>query len=792
MTATVHVSFFKDPFATSMTTADLTLEELRTRILTASAPTKAALPWLKLAIFGKKRTPKREDGSGGGSLRHDGNVLQITGAELDYDGEKVGFDEALEMVKAMGITALIYTSPSHTAATPRWRILAPTSKPCPNVLRAALVARMNGFMNGILGKHVESFTLSQAYYFGQAKSNAQTNHMAVVVYGQPIDLSDDLLAFEEAGRVVEKSQSSNEEENPFEAIGLEKKGKKSDGAPKDHSVFESILKEMGDGPDLKGFNDPLTRAVSNYVGLHNGHRFDHNLLKKLLREAIAIAPKGPTRSADDITRYNGDKYLDDIIASAIRKFIQDMPISLNDFIAHAPDHSYIFLGDNATWKGSAINTRIKPVPMLNAKGQPKVNPKTGKASLQKPTDWLDLNRSVEQMTWAPGEPQVILGKMMVKGAGWVRKKGVKVFNLYYPPVLEPGDPRDALPWINHLQKVYPDDWRHITSYLAHRVQRPGEKVNHALLFGGNQGIGKDTILEPVRRAIGPWNFREVNPTRMFDQYNPYLRAVILRINEVRDLGDVGRFSFYDHIKTITASPPDTFQINDKYLAEHNIVNCCGVVMTTNYKTDGLYLPPDDRRTYVAWSPLERDVFPKEYWADLWDWYDRGGDRHVMAYLRHYDISAFRPKAPPPQTDAFHAIVNANTASDDDDVADALEELGRPNVVSWDSIEQAANPTLARLMEDKDRYKKRLGHRLESQGYVAIVNPDRRDGAWDYKAPLFGAKDPVRRRIRLYGKASFSTREIIPLARAFLKGLENDATAQSGDSSTNSNVRPIRP
>ena len=35
-------------------------------------------------------------------------------------------------------------------------------------------------------------------------------------------------------------------------------------------------------------------------------------------------------------------------------------------------------------------------------------------------------------------------------------------------------------------------------WLAHRVQRPQEKINHALFLAGNQGIGKDTVLE--RRA----------------------------------------------------------------------------------------------------------------------------------------------------------------------------------------------------------------------------------------------------------------------------------------------------
>ena len=85
------------------------------------------------------------------------------------------------------------------------------------------------------------------------------------------------------------------------------------------------------------------------------------------------------------------------------------------------------------------------------------------------------------------------------------------FNLYLPPTIEPGDAAKAGPWLDHVHKVYPDDAEHIVQWLAHRVQRPQEKINHALVLGGEQGIGKDTICEPVKRAVGPWNFEEASP-----------------------------------------------------------------------------------------------------------------------------------------------------------------------------------------------------------------------------------------------------------------------------------------
>ena len=94
------------------------------------------------------------------------------------------------------------------------------------------------------------------------------------------------------------------------------------------------------------------------------------------------------------------------------------------------------------------------------------------------------------------------------------------------------------------------------------------------------------------------------------------------------------------------------RVDEKNLREHSILNCCGVVITTNHKTDGIYLPADDRRNFVAWSDLTKDDFADDYWNTLWGWYTCGGYCHVAAYLAEFDISSFDPKAPPPQDPGF--------------------------------------------------------------------------------------------------------------------------------------------
>lgn len=164
-------------------------------------------------------------------------------------------------------------------------------------------------------------------------------------------------------------------------------------------------------------------------------------------------------------------------------------VSLDDFYAYMPMHSYIYTPTCEMWPAASVNSRLLSIRISSEKFIP-------------PNKWLDQHRPVEQMTWAPGLPMLIYGKLISDG-GWIERHGVKTFNLYRPPITKPGDPRKAIPWLKLGIKLFgKDDFRHVVFFCAHRVQRPGEKINHALVLGGNQGINKDTLLEPVKRATG--------------------------------------------------------------------------------------------------------------------------------------------------------------------------------------------------------------------------------------------------------------------------------------------------
>jgi hypothetical protein len=98
------------------------------------------------------------------------------------------------------------------------------------------------------------------------------------------------------------------------------------------------------------------------------------------------------------------------------------------------------------------------------------------------------------------------------------------------------------------------------------------------------------------------------------------------------MGEVNRYTFYDKTKRLIASPPDTLSCHKKGLDPYDVPNLMAVVITSNNKLNGLYIDPEDRRHYVAWSEAEKP--PTGYFKPLWKWmHEEGGQQAVLGYLQ---------------------------------------------------------------------------------------------------------------------------------------------------------------
>lgn len=343
---------------------------------------------------------------------------------------------------------------------------------------------------------------------------------------------------------------------------------------------------------------------------------------------------------------------------------------------------------------------------------------------------LVSSRPVHKMTWAPGYPE----RFQIREIDDTDERGKDawLYNLYQPP-RKPVTVGDATPWLDILHRLYPDDAHHLICYFADAIQYPGKKCNHAVVLGsGVHGIGKDTLLAPVRHAVGIKNFWSIKPGDVVGDYTPWMKSVILQISESRDLGDgsrgVSRYDLYERTKDLWAAPPTMLTCVDKYVAQHPVLNVCRGIMTTNHLTDGIYLPPEDRRHYCAWSEAEK--MGEDASKVIWAWYEAGGLDIVANYLATFDLVAagFNRAAPPMQTPWWHMLVEGGRPAEDDRFGDALEKLGHPEWVTLPMIAAGATLELAGWLAAPGN-KRKVEREMDRAGYRRFVNPADKRGRW---------------------------------------------------------------
>lgn len=457
--------------------------------------------------------------------------------------------------------------------------------------------------------------------------------------------------------------------------------------------------------------------------------------------------------------------------------------SYRDFLMYLPEQNkFIFIpaGADEMWPAASVD-RVLPWPRkidpdLKAKHGTHEAAKAagleyglyetedGKPVTQKPSEALknDGRQRVAAMTWWPGKPTVILDTLISRN-GVAPKQGMNTYNRYRRPRLTLGAVRDPQPWLDHVKLLYPEDWQHIVHWLAYRVQRPDIKILHALVLGGAPRIGKDRLLAPVPYAVGVGNFSSTNAQTIMDEpkYNSYLEAVICLINEAQDFGEHDRFAFYNRTKPwIGGTAAGVLMVADKFVRIHPVLDVVGLIITTNFKVRGLYLPPDDARHYVAWSNRTREDWGTEeaankYFQVISEWYESGGTQAVANYLMTLDLGEWLPTAPPPKTAAWHEIVNAYRNPNESVLAEILENLGDPPAVTVTEVHNAAAGKL-------DWYSKggrnTVPAEMEAVGYVIQRNTDSKGGRWQA-----GSKTD-RREFAIYVKASLGPAERMSAAR----------------------------
>jgi hypothetical protein len=264
---------------------------------------------------------------------------------------------------------------------------------------------------------------------------------------------------------------------------------------------------------------------------------------------------------------------------------------------------------------------------------------------------------VDTITYRPGKAAIVDEEVN----GTLRK----AFNIYRPSSLKPAagvTDADVSPWLNLWTKIFGARgtlaYEHALNWMAFVLQKPGKKPNHCLVVVGPEGVGKDSVFEPVRRGAGKHNIATISAKDVTGPQNDFwAQKQLVFINEVNNFT---RRETMDTLKPYVAAPPDWLTINGKYVRQYQVPNLLAIVMFSNH-TDALAPTADDRRYFIHQSLLTEK--PDEaVFTDYWAWLNAGGDTKVVGWLLARDISAFNAHGPAPMTEAKgHMVMATETA-----------------------------------------------------------------------------------------------------------------------------------
>jgi Family of unknown function (DUF5906) len=253
----------------------------------------------------------------------------------------------------------------------------------------------------------------------------------------------------------------------------------------------------------------------------------------------------------------------------------------------------------------------------------------------------------EALAFSPGQPEISQDEL-----------GRKVLNLWRPPGWrEVSTSRQPEPFLEHLKYLFDADEAvidHILNFLGHLVQKPQERVNHAvLLTSATKGIGKSTLGTIVRRLVGENNSRVAQTKDLKSQFDGWLMGKL--VVQVDEIYEHGNWDLANKLKPLITEP--TVSVNVKYGPQVEVSNFARFIMFSNHSAP-LDIEDGDRRYFIFESKATaRD---DAYYQTLHAFIDSAdGMNSIYSYLMRRDLRSFRPFAAPPMTQAKRSIIDVS-------------------------------------------------------------------------------------------------------------------------------------
>jgi hypothetical protein len=250
----------------------------------------------------------------------------------------------------------------------------------------------------------------------------------------------------------------------------------------------------------------------------------------------------------------------------------------------------------------------------------------------------------ERIEFLPGEPELTHDA-----------DDCRVLNLWRPPAWELDEslpePRAFLDHVSYLFDGEPAAIDHVLNFLAHLVQRPQERIAHALLLMSEaKGIGKSTFGTVVRRLVGEQNSRVAQTKDLKGQFDGWIMGkLVVQVDEVYEAGN---WDLANKLKPLITE--QRVSANIKYGPQMEIENYARLILFSNHSAP-LNIEDGDRRYFVFNSKAQ----PRgdSYYDALYKFISADdGMNSIYSFLQKRDLSAFNAFRRPPMTEAKQEII----------------------------------------------------------------------------------------------------------------------------------------
>ena len=401
-----------------------------------------------------------------------------------------------------------------------------------------------------------------------------------------------------------------------------------------------------------------SKTFLDWVAANGGPKHTTGLRDELLAQVMdaAISKLQPTDAFPDAGA--------EIIAEVERREVGRVEKAdwYNRFAYIQADDNYFDMNDRREISRGTFNALFRHVTCFS------IHPSKVKRRIEAAV-CFDENRqamgahALAGITYAAGESVLVAREGQVYGNRWADARPTPVEG-------------DITPWLDHLHRMIPDarEREHMLDVIAHKVQRPDVKINHAILHIGRQGSGKDSLYEPFLWAVGGnrssrRNVAIVRNEEVQSQWGYNYESEIMVFEELRQTEAKDRRALENQLKPVIAAPPEFISVNRKGLHPYQALNRMFVLAFSNERVP-LSLPSEDRRWFVVYSEAPR--MTDDEGAALWKWLDAGGCSAVAAWLHKRDVSAFNAGATPPMTEAKAIMVEQGRSGAESFLVDQLE------------------------------------------------------------------------------------------------------------------------